>query len=252
MIKRHTYILEKLKNKQHISVNELCEELNISAVTIRKDFTFLEQKGLLYRTHGGASMHNPYTKEVSVLEKEKISFYEKNMIGKTASGLIANQDTIIMASGTTVQFMAEHIAFDLDLVVITSSLKVALELTKREKINVIQLGGEVRNSSNSTAGYHAELFLKDISCDKLFLGVDGIDFSYGITTSNVAEVLLNKKMISCAKEVIVVSDSSKFMKRGFGKISDLDIINTLVTDEKISEVLVKQLEELGINVIIAK
>ncbi|MGB1209974.1 MAG: DeoR/GlpR family DNA-binding transcription regulator, partial [Lacinutrix venerupis] len=140
-MKRHKDILERLAKEKHLEVLELCEILDVSAVTIRKDLKFLEQKGLLYRTHGGASLENPYINERTVLDKEKISVEEKNGIAQLAASKIIENDTIMIASGTTVQALSKFIKPKNKLTVITSSLNVVLNLINDKNIEILQLGG---------------------------------------------------------------------------------------------------------------
>ena len=102
-MERHQQILEQLKEEKHIKVATLCERLDVSAVTIRKDLKLLEDKGLLFRTHGGASLENPYMNERDVVEKATISATEKSLIAEAAADRVQENDSIIIASGTTVQ-----------------------------------------------------------------------------------------------------------------------------------------------------
>ncbi|AVR44342.1 transcriptional regulator [Christiangramia fulva] len=248
---RHQQILEKLKKDKYIEVQDLCEILDVSAVTIRKDLRLLEQKGLLFRTHGGASLENPYIAEKPVIEKEKLYTEEKSRIATKAASLIQPNDTIIIGSGTTVQNLAKAIVPKEKLSVITSSLYVALELTKYEEIEIIQLGGPLRHSSASVTGYYAEEILKNITCHQLFLGVDAIDTENGCTTTSLEEAILNRKMIKAAQKVIILADSTKFGKRSLGKICDLDQVHEIITDDKISSKTLKRLKDSGVKVSIA-
>jgi len=115
---------------------------------------------------------------------------------------------------------------------------------------VIQLGGMLRKSSSSVMGPYSESILKDFFCSKLFLGVDGIDLEFGLTTTNMMEAHLNRQMISVSQKTIVLTDSTKFGKRGFGKICNIDEIDHIITDSGISEHVVKQLQSLGVTVTI--
>src|SRR5688572_3158982 len=101
LAERHQHILDKLKKEASINVLELCSQLNVSSVTIRKDLKLLENKNLLYRTHGGATLTNPYTSDRHVSEKEKIHSKEKMEIGQAGASLVQPDDCIIIASGTT-------------------------------------------------------------------------------------------------------------------------------------------------------
>ena len=247
---RHQHIINKLQREGAVTVLDLCRELNVSSVTIRKDLKLLEDKNLLYRTHGGGTLHNPYTVDKPVNEKEKIRSTEKTRIGLAAAGLIDADDCIIIASGTTVLALAKNILPKGNLTVVTAALNVALELIRHPEIEVIQLGGLLRKSSSSVTGPYSEKILGDLSCNKLFLGVDGIDIEFGLTTTNAMEAHLNRKMIETSQKTIVLADSSKFGKRGFGRICGLEDVEQIITDSGISDHIVKTLQGMGIEVTI--
>lgn len=227
------------------------EEMAVSGVTIRKDLKMLEQKKLLFRTRGGGSINNPYAVERPINEKEFIKTEEKKKIAKAALRLIGQNDSIIIASGTTVFALARQLYPSKKITVITPALKVALELINRPHVEVLQLGGLVHQSSSSAAGSFAEKILDELSCGVLFLGVDGIDLQHGLTITNILEASLNQKMIRMAQTVVVLADSSKFGKRGLGKICQFDEVDYIVTDAEVTKEMVTSVEKLGTKLIIA-
>ena len=247
---RHQFILSKLKKEGKVNVLDLCLDLNVSSVTIRKDLKTLEDKNLLFRTHGGGTSSNPYTIDRPVNEKEKIRAEEKSSIGAVAAALIEPNDCIIIASGTTVLSLAKHIKPEGSLTVITAALHVATELNRHQDVEVLVLGGILRKSSSSVTGMYAEKILDDFSCSKLFLGVDGIDPDFGLTTTHIQEAQLNRKMIAASQKTIVLADSSKFGKRGFGRICGLEDVEQVITDSGISDHILEILKGMGIEVTI--
>jgi DeoR family transcriptional regulator of aga operon len=146
--------------------------------------------------------------------------------------------------------LAKQIPFKKNLTVITASLQVALELIDHPDMEVIQLGGILRKTSSSVTGPYAQKILTDFFCSKLFLGVDGIDLEFGLTTTSAMEAHLNRQMIDVSQKVIVLSDSTKFGKRGFGRICGLEEVDQVITDAGVSDHFVNQLESRGIEVTI--
>lgn len=248
--KRHQTILDKLQEEGFVKVLHLSKLMDVSTVTIRKDLKLLEDKGLLFRSHGGAALNNPYTIDKSVNEKEKIRANEKSRIAAAAAALVQEDDSIIIASGTTVQALSKQIKPMGHLTVVTASLNVAQELNRHQSVEVLQLGGTLRKSSSSVAGAYAENMLRDFFCSKLFLGVDGIDLDFGLTTTNSAEAQLNRMMMKAAQKTILLADSSKFGKRGFGKICEWQDIDQVITDSGIPSYIAKILEDGGVEVTI--
>lgn len=244
---RHSIILDLLMQESSILVTDLADHLNVSSVTIRKDLTELERAKKLYRNHGRAILIDPYIDNRNVSEKEKFCVEEKRLIGAHAASLITPKDSILIASGTTMHALARCIQTSDKLIVITASLEVANILSKDNNIEIIQLGGVLRHSSLSVVGKYAELALKDFSCSKLFIGVDGIDLDFGITTTDMQEASLNRVMMQTAQKTIVLADSSKFGRRGFSKISDMESIDHIITDSNIPSITASRLEEMGIE-----
>ncbi|MDO4511069.1 MAG: DeoR/GlpR family DNA-binding transcription regulator [Bacteroidales bacterium] len=251
--KRHQIIMSTLLKKGSAQVTELADILQVSSVTIRKDLTELEKDNKLYRSHGRAIMLNPFTNNRSVNEKEKLYTEQKTLIGRAAAKLITANDSIVLASGTTVHALARNIVVPSGrLTVVSASLQVSEILTEHDNIDILQLGGMLRHSSLSVVGEYSEMILKNCAFSKLYLGVDGIDFEFGFSTTDMREANLNRKMMQTAQKTIVLADSSKFGKRGFAKIGDTEEIDVIITDAGISAKDRAAIEDLGIDLIIAK
>lgn len=247
---RQSLILDLLMQQDSLLVTDLSEQLNVSSVTIRKDLTELEKKKKLYRNHGKAILIDPYSENKNVSEKERLYVEEKRLIGTAAAQLITPRDSILIASGTTVHALARNIHTSDKLTVITASLEVARILANDHNIDIIELGGILRHSSLSVVGKYAESALSDFSCSKLFIGVDGIDLDFGITTTDMMEASLNRVMIQTAQKTIVLADSSKFGRRGFSKIVDTKDADHIITDSRISPSTAHAIEEMGIELTI--
>lgn len=248
---RHKIILERLQKEGFVKVVDMAKELDVTTVTIRKDLKLLEEKGMLYKSHGSASPINPHMADRHVSEKEKLHVGEKERIGEAAAKLIEENDTIIVNSGSTIFAFIDKIRPEGTLTLVTPCVKVTLNVCDIENINIFQLGGMFHKRSLSVIGNYASDLLQNVSCSKLFLGVDGVDIDWGVTTSNVEEAELNKAMMNAASKTIVLCDSSKFGKRGFGRICGVDSIDIVITDPGISPAMKKELEEQGVRVIIA-
>lgn len=250
---RHQYILNKLQEQGYVNVADLSQKLSVSVVTIRKDLNLLEERQLLFRTHGSATPVNPFVGNRPVDEKEKIRTIQKQRIALKAVTLIEPGSNIMLASGSTILELARQMLTlaSEELTVVSASANVSNLLNKAEGIVVWQLGGLMRKSSASVVGSLTERMLENFSCNILFLGVDGIDAEFGLTTTDVQEANLNQSMIKVAQKVVVLADSSKFGKRGFARISELDQIDTIITDDEVPDAVRKQIEALGVELIIA-
>lgn len=233
--------------KKRILVKQISKEFEISEVTARKDLEILEKRGILSRVHGGAIINQSSVHDIALTEKEHISPKEKQLIGEKAAQMIKEGDIILLDSGSTTTQIARNIKFKKDIKVITNAVNIASELAGSE-IEVILTGGFLREKSFSLVGPIAEDSLQNINADKLFLGVDGIHFEFGLTTPNLMEARVNQLMIKKSLEVILVSDSSKFGKRSMSFIADVASVHKIITDRNIDRDELNKLEELGIEV----
>lgn len=246
---RHQLIVEQLKNQRFASVVDLAKRCGVSVVTIRKDLVILEQKGLIYKSHGGASIESPYVSDRSVRDKKLEQTSEKQAIAIKALELISENDSIIIGSGTTVEAFSSMLP-QINLTVLTAAMNISMSLLDHQKIELVQLGGVVRKSSSSVVGPHTEAMLDYFNCKTLFIGVDGVSLDQGCTTSNMMEAHLNSKMMEHVQKTVLLVDSSKFGKKGFGKICDLKQIDVIISDKNIP-IQYKQLtEELAIELIL--
>lgn len=248
---RQNYILQTLKGQGYVTVSDLSDELQVSEVTIRRDLQSLEERNLLYRTHGGATPTNPFVYDRPVSEKAQQHSDEKRRIGEAAAKLVEPNDSLILASGTTMIQVARHLNGKPQLTVVTNAMNVAMELLHLPRIEIFFLGGMMRLTSTSTAGPTAESMIQQHACRLLFMGVDGFDIDHGLTTSNALEAHLNREMIAAAQQTVVVTDSSKFGLRGFSRICRVEDIDMVITDSNVPEPFVQRLEDQDIIVSIA-
>lgn len=247
---RHKYILDKLNKYGFVRITDVANELGVTKVTIRKDVKILESKGLLYKVHGSA---RPAT-DLDVHVKDNINRDAKRLIAQRAVELLDDNDSIIIASGSTIYSFAEEIKMRQwhHLNIVTPFLRLGVLLNEAENVNVVQLGGTVHKKSLSVLGEEASRSLDDCICSKLFFGVDGIDLEHGITTSTLDEAKLTRKMMKASSQNIVLADSSKFGQRGFGRICALEDIDVIITDDGIPEQMVTIVEEAGVDLIIVR
>jgi DeoR family transcriptional regulator of aga operon len=249
-LNRRVKILNLLEEQNHIQIVKLSALFNVSDVTIRNDLSHLEQKGLLIRTRGGAIKQQRVGLDFRLSEKASQRYAEKQRIGKKAREYVNNGDTIILDSGTTTLEVGKNLADIEKLTVITNAINIAAVLADMKNIKVVVPGGFLRENSLSLVGSTAEDSLKNFHCDKVFMGVDGIDSGYGISTPNIEEAHLNRVMIEVANELIVVADSSKFYKKSFAFIAPISSISTLITDKNIPADEQNKLRNAGLNVVL--
>ncbi|QBY04280.1 DeoR family transcriptional regulator [Thalassotalea sp. HSM 43] len=246
-LRRHT-ILSQLNDLGEVSVDQLAEQFQTSEVTIRKDLSALEQSGLLLRRYGGAI---PLPAEITSAEHNDKVSRQKQAIGKQAAQLIKDHNRIIIDSGRTTAAMIKLLSNKKGLVVMTNSLSVANQLNELEsEPTLLMTGGTWDSSSEAFQGQIAEQVLRSYDFDQLFIGADGIDIDRGTTTFNEL-IGLSRVMSDSAREVIVMVESEKIGRRIPNLELSWNCVNTLITDDNLSEQVKQQIQAQGINVICA-
>ena len=247
-IERQQEIVRLTNAQGKVSVAELSQRFGVSEVTIRSDLAVLDSKRLLVRSRGGAMVNDDLSRELSLKEKRQKHSELKQRLGRAVAALIKDDERIILDSGTTTEEVAANLREHKNLIVMTNGLNIALELSQVDKVEVMMTGGTLRKKSMSFYGAQAEQALKHYQFDKVVLGVDGFDLKTGLSTHFEAEATLNRLMCEVAREVIVVTDSSKFERRGFHLICSAMQVHTLVTDSGIPPAYVEELTRMGVQV----
>lgn len=251
---RKRYILELLKEKDYVSVAELSADFKVSEVTIRKLLNELDSYGYLKRTRGGAISLSISKDEFEEKEKEKTNIKEKRAIARAAYDCIEDGNIIFLDAGSTTLELVRLIknGNKRNIVVVTNAINIAYEMTEAEDIELILIGGCVRHRILSCVGSVAEKSIESLYFDKLFLGANSIDIAHGITTPNIYEAQVKRQMLKSSKEVILITDYSKFDKASLSQICPVKVINHLITDNKTTEEYVNKTRELGVKVTIAE
>jgi DeoR/GlpR family transcriptional regulator of sugar metabolism len=232
------------------------ERFTSSKATINRDLSFLEKEGKLIRITGGA-VSNKYklTYEPKQMEKEKTQKEYKEKIGSCALQFIKDGMTIILDSGTTTLALAKKISESKsfsDITVVTNDLKVGMILANNKSVRLVILGGQLRNSMFSLSGLLTLKGLECVNADIFFMGADAVDIGMGISNANFDEVEIKQKMMESGKEIILLSDYTKFNSNKIAKVCSLEDIDKVITDRRISDSEVLGLKEKCSEVLIAR
>jgi len=238
---RRERIQEYLAVHQIARTVDLCEMLETSEATVRRDLEWLEQKGILERTHGGASLNQRMILEQEYQQRAQHHPEEKRRIGELAASLIEEGDIVFINSGTTATQVLQHIRRDSRITVFTNNVSAVMDLGD-PGYHYYMTGGEFQSRSNSLAGRFALDNLGLVYANKTILGVDGISLKHGCTVPTNAEAEVVHKMIERTKgQVIVVADHSKWGVVSNFQIANIEEIDKLVSDEHLDSSAVESL-----------
>lgn len=252
---REEKLLKALGRKKYLRTHEAAEIMGVSECTVRRFFNVLQERGDVVRVHGGIKLttgRNPeYQFEYLQLQQSE----QKQRIGDCASKLVHDGDIIFLDSGTTTQQMAISLAQRLyrkdlkDVSIFTNSLKNLMILENYCEVNLI--GGLFRSKHQSFCGYLAEMILGYVSFEKCFLGADGINPNPndGVMTTDIFNAKMNQIVSNRSRDVILLADSTKFMRRSLISYTKVETLKMIITDVGLSEATAEVLEELGPQVV---
>ena len=241
-VSRYELILEVIKEKKNIKIEELIEKLNVSEATIRRDLTFLENSGKIRRVHGGAISID--TQEESILYKKEIYSEEKEKIGKFAASLVDRGSTIYLDAGTSVFAMIKYLAGIENIRVVTNGLSHIDELYNK-KIETYLIGGKIKMLTGALVGGSAVLSIKNFNFDLAFMGANGIDIN-GYSTPDSEEALIKNEACTKANKTYFLCDESKLTKKSFVNFCNLEESYLITNAKEINENIKNKLKGLHI------
>ncbi|GAE92203.1 transcriptional regulator [Gracilibacillus boraciitolerans JCM 21714] len=247
---RHQRIVEVVNQKKSIRVSELARLFSVTDETIRRDLEKLEKEKKLARSHGGAVSIESYHDgpEIPFQEREVMYVEEKKEIAQEAVKHIVEADKILLDASTTAWYVAKNLP-NIPITVLTNSVNVALELSKKNRITVISIGGTLLARSLSFVGPLAERSLDLYHVNKAFLSCKGIHFKNGISESNEQQARVKQKMIEMADTTYILADRHKFHLQAFAYVTPLANVERIITDSNVADHDVNELQEIGLEVI---
>jgi len=193
--------------------------------------------------------------DLEVLDSERsrrddLAMRERELAA-TAATLIEAGDVVLLDCGRATEYLAELIADQADMTVITNSIPVFEALRDRRGIRLVLTGGEAQGSAQALTGAIARNALRGLRADKLFLTVAGISAEFGLSHTNLAEASMKAAMVEAAKEVIVLADHTIVGQDSVAHVAGLDVVHRVVADAALPAEQHLALSQAGIDVIIA-
>jgi len=255
MPQRHNQIVEILNEKQTVTVAKLSQLLDVSSVTVRNDLKQLAEQGRLVRTHGGATIAGERARqEYTFATRQQLHAGHKQAIGELAATLVGPMESILLDSSTTALAVGTAIKRQnnlVDLTVVATGVWTAVEMLGIPNINVMMLGGLLRNTTGSITGSIAHDMLRNFNIQKAFLGAWGLSLEEGLTDTNLQEVELKRCIVNRSQEIVAVVDGRKFGQVGLASFAATDKLTCIVTDDTAPPDAVANFRAHGIEVLVA-
>ena len=244
---RKQLILSTVDEKGSVEVKDLAEKLQTSEITVRRDLAILAEKGLLFRTHGGAVKVSLAKDPVTFANKAAANYASKEHIAQLASRQVIEGETIFVDCGSTTFLMCQFIKH-MSVKVVTNSLPVVNELMGSEaQVNIA--GGELDAQRQAVHGVMAIEHLKRYKVDKAFIGVDGISIKGGLSANSEKEASITLAAASMATHVYLLCDSTKLEKEKYFRFAPVSLIHTLITDQQVPHEIVQAYTQAGLEIL---
>jgi len=236
-----------------VSVADVASAYDVTTETVRRDLRALARAGVVRRVHGGAVPASALRLvELGVAERETAMAAEKDRIAAAAVGLLPPEGgSLVLDAGTTTGRLARLLPTDQDLTVVTNAVPVAAQLAGCRGIRLQLLGGRVRGVTHAAVGAETVRALGDIRVDVSFLGTNGLSSTYGLSTPNPDEAAVKRAMAQAGRRVVVLADSAKIGREDLVRFASVDAVHVLVTDDGIDGGSAAELQEHGVEVVVA-
>ena len=245
---RLEHIRGALNVSGEVAIRQLAGVLGVSEMTVRRDLAVLEEKGEAIRIHGGAAPAGRVTFEFRFRAKQQKNLRQKRAIAAAALKHVREGASLILDTGTTTLELARQLVGERKVKVITTSLSVVSALQFDAEIEIILLGGHLRDKSPDLHGPLTEQNLGLFKADAAFVGADAIDAEGSIYSSDLRVLTIDRKMAEVSRRLIVLADSSKLDQTALCKVFSKVDYQLLITDSGVSDKTLKRLGQLGIEV----
>ncbi|MDY3049651.1 MAG: DeoR/GlpR family DNA-binding transcription regulator [Rothia sp. (in: high G+C Gram-positive bacteria)] len=258
---RRAEIAKLVASARRVNGADLARRYEVTMETVRRDLAALEADGKLRRVHGGAvTVEQSTSVESSIALRQNMNTPEKQKIALRAYELLRDSDAgaVVLDAGTTIEILADKIAssdFSLksgsDRLIITHALHIAVKLAEAEGIVLDMVGGQLRKMTWAAVGTRAASHFETIRPDIAFIGVNGLDPEFGLSTPGLNEAIVKTAIVKSARRVVLLCDSAKFNQESLVRFAGLEDIDTLITDKAPEGLLASALEESNVEVLIA-
>jgi DeoR/GlpR family transcriptional regulator of sugar metabolism len=244
---RYEAILTAISRLKKVSVQELTQRFGVSEVTIRRDLSFLEERGKLVRIHGGAMLAEDEGRLRTIAVRQTEHTAEKRAIALKARELIRSGETIFIDAGSTCAAFA-RVLREMELRVVTNSLDAILELVNAAGISLFSTGGSFRPDACSFIGPGALETIRGLQIETCFMGTTGFSSNGVFSSQNVIESQLKSTVIQASRRTVMLADHSKYGSTAFSVFARAEDIDVLVTDSRLET---EAVAALGMELVIA-
>lgn len=249
LTKRHRAILHLLEARGALPLADLATELGVSAETIRRDVRVMVEAGAAVRVHGAVGLAGQ-TGEAPFDRRMRENAGAKRAIARTLAGQIGDGDSLMLDTGTTTSFLARELLKHRRLTVVTNSSDIARTLATVNGNRVFMAGGELRGDSGASLGASALDFIRAFAVQHAIISAGAVDAS-GVMDFDLQEAEFARMVLACGERRVLVTDATKFGRRGFIRVAGFELLDTVVTDAPPPADVAAAMAQAGVGVVLA-
>ncbi|MES2076955.1 MAG: DeoR/GlpR family DNA-binding transcription regulator [Pseudomonadota bacterium] len=248
---RQRRLLEAVRQKVTMSVEELAQQLGVTPQTVRRDVKHMEEEKLLARYHGGVGLPSS-VENIDYSQRQTLNSDAKRAIAKAVAEHVPHGCSLLINIGTTTEEVARALAYHKGLHVVTNNLNVAAILADNSECEVIVAGGVVRGRDRGIVGEATIDFIRQFKVDIGIIGISSIDEDGSLRDFDAREVKVAQTIIEQSREVWLVADQDKFFRKALVRLAHLSQIDILFTDAPPPAALASLLREAKVKVVVGK
>ncbi len=248
---RQQHLLDEVKNRRSVTVEELSQLLDVTTQTIRRDVAALARAGLVARFHGGVGLPSSTVENIAYGQRQSLNPEGKRRIAHAVAARVPNGCSLFLNIGTTTEAVAHALLRHEDLRVVTNNLNVAAILSDNPNCEVIVCGGQVRSRDRGIIGEAAVDFITQFRVDIGLIGISSVESDGTLRDFDFREVKVAQAIIAQSREVWLVADHSKFQRRAMVQLAHLSQVDVLFTDQPLTAQLQACLEDSGGQCVVA-
>lgn len=247
---RRQSLVDAVRTRGFVSLPELARELGVSESTIRRDLDYLDESGVVKRTHGGAFYTGSRLAMPAFDERTTAALNEKQAIARAVAGYIEEGEAVLLDGGTTT-FEVARCLLGRSVQVVTNSLPIANLFAASPQADLVLIGGYVYPRTGVALGPLSQQMLADVHVRHTIMSVGGVT-EKGLFNSNLLLVETERRMMQAADEVMVVADSTKFGRQALAHLAGLDEVDRLIVDSGLSQRWREHVEQTGVDLVLAE
>ena len=249
---RRELLLKHLRRDGVLSVQQITQLFGVSHMTVRRDITELESRGLVFTVPGGVRIASRLRAEPSFHDKSVVEQPQKQAMAQAAAELVQDGMTVYLDAGTTLLAMVPHLAEHAELTVVTNDFGAVEQLFPARHLTVLHIGGRVEPDNHSSVGRLAAATVRQLGFDLAFISASSWDLVRGVTTPSEPKVEVKQAAMAAAQQSVLVTGSSKYGTFGMYKVADLDAFDTVVTDAGLTEAAAQAVRGAGAHLRLAQ